>query len=134
VYTSPVLRRWSVLFVVAAIAVAAAIGLVAYWKNRTYTQAFVTALFITVGLLALIILGVLAATLPTRIEVTEQRIRLVAPRAITRYDPTQMQIRRTMHSDFALVRKSTGRTLARFRPVDAERAADAFAAAGTDVV
>jgi hypothetical protein len=134
VYTAPVLRRWSVFGLVGGLVVVAIVLLVTYGKNQTWNDAFVTALFITLGVLALIILLVLALTMPTRIEVTERRIRLVAPRAISRYEPGEMVIRRTMRTDFALVRKRTGRTLARFRPPDAEQAAAAFTAVGAQIV
>jgi hypothetical protein len=127
-----------VLVVVGAIFVATAVFLGTMFSNESYGGAFTSALLITGVLSSGSVFVVLLWFMPTRIEVDapatgESEIRLVAPRATTRYVPAVMGIRPEPNGDFALVRIRTGRKLAVFQPADPFAAVDAFAAAGAKI-
>ena len=131
-YSAPVLRRPVPVVVTAAIAVAGVVALVIAHGSSTFSSAFATATFATVALAGVALEIVLFLFLPTRIEVTAHHVRLVARRAISTYEPSEMVLRRRT-GDFEFVRKRTGRTLARFRVADADAAGAAFATAGVEV-
>jgi hypothetical protein len=133
-YSAPVLRRSVPMLVVGAIAVAGLVALAVSHGSSTYSSAFTTALFATVIVAGIGFEIVLMELLPTRVDVTATRVRLVAPRALTTYEPGQMVLRQRTDGAFEFVRKRTGRVLARFRAADADAARAAFATAGVEVV
>jgi hypothetical protein len=81
---------------------------------------------------------VLLCFMPTRIEVDSAaasggEIRLIAPRATTRYAPAEMAVRAEPNGDFALIRLRTGRKLAAFQVADPFAAVSAFESAGAQI-
>ena len=133
-YSAPVLRRSVPMLVVGVIAVGGLVALAVSHGSSTYSSAFTTALFATITLAGIGFEIVLMLLLPTRVEVTAERVRLVARRAVTTYEPGQMVLRQRADGAFEFIRKRTGRVLARFRVANADAARAAFATAGVEVV
>lgn len=133
-YSAPVLRRSVPMLVVAAIVLAGLVALAVSHGSSTYSSAITTAFFATVVVAGIGFAIVLMLLLPTRVEVTARRVRLVARRALTTYEPGQMVLRQRADGAFEFVRKRTGRVLTRFRAADADAARAAFATAGVEVV
>lgn len=133
-FRAPVRRRIVAYLVVGPIAIAAAIGLVFFASNTTFSGALATATLITALVVALGLLAVLLAFMPTQIEIRDdERIHLVAPRTTTAYVPAEMAIRRRPDGDYDFVRVRTNRTVAVFHAGDPEAAEAAFAHAGAEI-
>jgi hypothetical protein len=133
IYTCPTRRRGALvgLFAVCAVGCAVVIPL-AKWS--TFGGALAAATAITgVGLFSGLAF-VLHAFVPTRIEVGDTRVRLVAPRTETNYEPASVGLRREAANTYAFVRRSTGRVLARFDPPDGAAAEAAFERAGVSLL
>jgi hypothetical protein len=135
VYSAPVPRRWSVLFIVGGVLVASAIGFGEWLQSSTLTSVYLTATAFSFVLVAAAILVALALFLPNRIEIRPDEIQLVARRTVSRYVPEEMRVRRSHPGGtFSFERRKTGRVLARFQPTDPEAAVVAFSNAGVEVV
>ncbi len=115
------------------IAIACAVGFFVT-KKATFGGALLAATLVTLTILFAGIAVVLRAFVPTRIEVGESRVRLVAPRTETTYDPATVVLVCQPTGVFAFVREQSGRVLARFVPPDPEAAREAFTAVGVRVV
>ncbi len=131
-YTSPVQRRGAIVVGCAVIAIASAVGFFVT-KKATFGGALLAATLVTLAVLFTGLAVVLRLFVPTHIEVGETRIRLVAPRTETTYDPTTVVLVRQPTGVFAFIRENTGRVLARFVPPDPDAAVAAFTAAGVRV-
>jgi hypothetical protein len=134
IYSCPVRRRNGIVVLLVVLGIACVVGTF-FMKASTFGGALAVATLITgVALFGGIAL-VLVLFTPTRIEVGEAGVRLVAPRTETRYDSTTVLVQRSPTTGtFAFGRAATGRVLARFVPPDPEAAVAAFEAAGVRVV
>jgi hypothetical protein len=131
-YEARVLPRRSVTTIVVGAGVAAVVGFASI-GNAGFSDAFFRASFITLFAIAGGVGLVIALLMPTRLEVDDHEIRLIARRATTRYRPDDMAIVRRPDETYSLVRRKTGRTLAIFRPSDHVEAEAAFSAAGAHI-
>jgi hypothetical protein len=124
------LRQRTVLAasVVCAIAFMVA-GLVGIIEGSPYVIAII------LGVVVLCVLAVVVyVLLPTRIEVRAGEVRLIAPRATTKYAADAMTLRRLANGGWEFSRREPARKLAFFRDQDADRVRQVFGEAGVSVV
>jgi hypothetical protein len=90
----------------------------------------------TLGVGTFLILFIVVHRLtPTRIELREGEIRLIAPHATTRYEPNTMKLRADpSRASFSLGRRERTRQLAVFHDTDLDRVRRTFEGAGVSVV
>src|SRR5690348_9284944 len=121
-YEAPVLRRLYLQTGVSALAaflVAVVIGAI---EGSPYRVAIVLGVVVFVSLFI-----VVHRLSPTRIELEENELRLVGPKATTRYRPGDMWLRANLtRSTFALGRRERTRQLAVFRDLDVAHVKQAF--------
>ena len=129
-YEAPVLRRLYLQVGVSAVAAFLVALIVGAIEGSPYTIATV------LGIGAFVSLAVVIHRLtPTRIELEQDEIRLIAPQATTRYVPNQMRLRADpSRSTFALGRRQKTRHLAVFRDPDIAHVKQVFEQAGVSVV
>jgi hypothetical protein len=133
IYSCPTRRRGALVGIFAVCAVGCAVVIpLAKWS--TFGGALTAATAITGVVLFGGLAFVLHAFVPTRIEVRDARVRLIAPRTETNYEPASVGLRREGGSTYAFIRRTTGRVLARFDPPDRVAAEAAFERAGVSVV
>ena len=129
-YEGPVLRRLYLqvgVSMLAAFLVAVVIGAI---EGSPYTIAIVLGIIAFAGLFVIV-----HRFTPTRIELEQEEMRLVAPKATTRYRPGDMWLRVNLtQSTFTLGRRDRTRRLAVFRDLDVDRVKQVFGQTGVTVV
>jgi hypothetical protein len=129
-YEAPVLRRLHLQVGVSALAAFLVAVLVGAIEGSPYTIATVLGVGAFAGLFT-----VVHRLTPTRIELQDDEVRLIAPHATTRYVPSEMRLHADPgRSTFALGRRTRTRRLAVFRDPDIGRVKQAFEQAGVAVV
>jgi hypothetical protein len=129
-YEAPVLRRLLLQVGVSAVVAFLVAALVGAIEGSPY------AIATTLGTGAFVSLFIVVHRMtPTRIELQDNEVRLIAPQATTRYAPNTMRLRADpSRARFALGRRKRTRHLAVFRDPDIGRVKLAFERAGVSVV
>ncbi len=132
VYTLPVRRRPGPMLGAVAFALGCVVA-IGFVDHGGFSGAFVTAGLITLTVLGFGVAVAFVLLMPTRIEVGETRVRLVAPRATTTYVPAEMLLLRRAPGVYEFRRISTGRVLAVLVPRDPDTTEQVFGGAGVRV-
>jgi hypothetical protein len=129
-YEAPVLRRLSLQVGVSALVAVLIATLIGAMEGSPY------AIATTLGISAFVSLVIIVHRMtPSRIELQDDEVRLIAPQATTRYAPNAMRLRADpSRATFALGRRKRTFHLAVFRDPDIGRVKQVFESAGVSVV
>jgi hypothetical protein len=128
-YAAPLRRRTTATMSVVFASTFLVAGLVGILEGSPYGIATIVGVVVLVGFAIVIHL-----LTPTRIEVRADDVRLIAPRATTKYSGAAMTLRMLANDGWEFARREPAHKLAYFRDPDVDRVKQVFEQAGVSVV